>query len=84
MLAKVSGRDVPSATMVMALIDAGRPTVQPNKLATAETIAVMVPIIVKATMKAAQPPYIFLGGMIAKANFQNIQAKWNKPSNNVT
>jgi len=56
LLAKVSGRDVPRATMVIALIEAGSPMEHPNIVATCSTMAVMNPIMMRATRNDATPP----------------------------
>ena len=74
-LAKVSGRDVPMATKVMAVTAGWRPTVQPRTVATSATIAVMDPIKVRAMMNAGRPPPHSTGGMKAKRTFQPIIAK---------
>ena len=49
-LAKVSGREVPMATRVMAVTAALRPTVQPRTVATSATMAVVIPMKVRAMM----------------------------------
>ena len=77
--ARVSGRDVPRATMVMAVTDCSRPRAHPKRVATSATMAVIVPIMASAMMKAAHPLQVFLGGIQAKASFQKIHKKWNKP-----
>jgi hypothetical protein len=55
LLAKVSGRDVPRATIVIALIEAGIPRTHPNKVAVYSTIAVIRPIIARAIKNAGAP-----------------------------
>lgn len=54
-LAKVSGRDVPTATIVIAVIAGGSPTTHPRSSATSPTIPVMIPISVSATKNAGAP-----------------------------
>lgn len=75
MLANVSGREVPMATMVIALMDYGIPTAHPNRFATCSTIAVMIPIRIKAIAKAGPPLCHLQGGTIANKNFHPIVAK---------
>lgn len=55
LLANVSGREVPRATMVMALIDAGIPRTHPKRVAIYSTIAVMAPIMARAMKKDGAP-----------------------------
>ena len=75
MLAKVSGREVPTATRVMAVTASARPRVHPRTVATSATTAVIEPMKVRATQKAGQPPPHSRGGMKAKSTFQPMQAK---------
>lgn len=55
MLANVSGKDVPTATNVMAVIESSIASSQPSRVANCSTIAVHTPINNKATKKAAIP-----------------------------
>ena len=75
-LAKVSGRDVPTATIVIAVIDGSNPITHPRRPATVPTIAVMIPIRVRAIPNAGAPPPIFGGGTIANRSFHPINKKW--------
>mmetsp|Transcript_23021 Transcript_23021/g.40514 ORF Transcript_23021/g.40514 Transcript_23021/m.40514 type:complete len:128 (-) Transcript_23021:621-1004(-) len=68
--ANVSGRLVPSATRVIAVISSGIPTQQPSNLAMSPTIAVTHPIIPSAQKKQGQPPPSLAGGVSAKIAFQ--------------
>ena len=79
-LAKVSGREVPMATKVMAVIDGSNPTTHPRRPATDPTIAVIKPMRVNATKNAGTPPPILTGGTTANNNFQPIKAKWKRAS----
>ena len=74
-LAKVSGKDVPRATIVMAVTASGSPMTQPNKEATSPTIAVTIPMKAKATPKAGYPPPHLTGGTQANSTFQLIVMK---------
>ena len=56
LLAKVSGRDVPRATIVMALTAAGIPRTHPNRLANYSTTPVIIPMRPRATTNAGHPP----------------------------
>lgn len=69
-LAKVSGRDVPIATSVIAVIWGSKLITQPISSATSPTIPVMMPIKESATIKAGLPPYHLTGGTIANRSFQ--------------
>ena len=66
MEAKVSGREVPRATNVIAVTSGSRPITHPKRVANSATTAVMKPIKQSETKKASQPPQIRGGGMIAK------------------
>ena len=57
-LANKSGKLVPSATNVMAVTVGFRPIKHPKMDAKSPTMAVRIPIIVKDTKKASQPPQI--------------------------
>ena len=81
LLAKVSGREVPMATNVIAVTDSFKFRVHPRIVAASATIAVIDPMNIIATMKAAQPPYIFTGGINEKITFQPMVAKCMKASN---
>ena len=54
--AKVSGKEVPRATKVIAVIDYLRPITHPNTVAISPTTAVTRPIIVRAITKVPFPP----------------------------
>lgn len=53
--AKVSGKEVPRATKVIAVIEALRPTTHPKTVAISPTTAVTTPIMNKATTKHPLP-----------------------------
>mmetsp|Transcript_126123 Transcript_126123/g.315197 ORF Transcript_126123/g.315197 Transcript_126123/m.315197 type:complete len:244 (+) Transcript_126123:199-930(+) len=72
--ANVSGREVPKATSVMAVIESGRPTTQPSIDARSPIRAVTMPIIRRAQTKHSQPPAKSAGGIRAKMSFQNTVA----------
>ena len=57
--AKVSGSDVPRATIVIAVTDYSIPKTHPRTLAISPTTAVTRPIIPRDTMKAAFPFQMF-------------------------
>lgn len=80
MEAKVSGSDVPSATKVMAVIDGGRPTTHPKRLANSATTKVTKPMKHRAIKKHGHPPPQCGGGMRAKNSFHPIQNRCIKPS----
>mmetsp|Transcript_23230 Transcript_23230/g.72595 ORF Transcript_23230/g.72595 Transcript_23230/m.72595 type:complete len:305 (-) Transcript_23230:1314-2228(-) len=73
--AKVSGREVPSATKEMAVTLSLRPTTHPNSPAISPTMAVTIPMKTRATLNATQPPPHSGGGMSAKSIFQKIVRK---------
>ena len=54
-LAKVSGREVPTATSVIAVTASLNPIVHPSTVATSATTAVTEPIKQRATTNAGQP-----------------------------
>jgi hypothetical protein len=60
------------ATNVIAVIYDGMPKTHPINSATSPTIPVIIPIKVKATIKAYLPPPHLIGGMIENNNFQLI------------
>ena len=68
-LANVSGRDVPIATKVIAVIWGSIPRTQPINSATSPTIPVIIPMKVKATIKAYLPWPQLIGGTREKNNF---------------
>merc|ERR1719409_194631 len=68
--AKVSGREVPRATKVMAVMASGRVSRQPKMLAMSATKAVSTPMYARATKKVTQPPCQLVGGTVAKMTFQ--------------
>jgi len=74
-LAKVSGREVPRATNVMAVTGLGIPITQPNISAHYPTRAVTPPIKQSAITNAGYPFPQVTGGTAAKINFQGI---WQK------
>ena len=53
--AKVSGKEVPKATNVIAVIDYLRPTTHPKTVAISPTMAVTTPIIARAITKHPLP-----------------------------
>jgi hypothetical protein len=53
--AKVSGKEVPRATKVMAVIDYLRPMTHPKTVAISPTTAVTIPIIARAIKKQPFP-----------------------------
>ena len=55
-LANVSGKEVPKATNVIAVIEFGIPITQPIYVATSPTMAVTPPMNERATQKAGHPP----------------------------
>lgn len=64
-LANKSGKDVPSATKVMAVTVSSSPTKQPKMEAKSPMKAVRIPITAKDTKNVNQPPQILTGGTIA-------------------
>jgi len=79
-LANVSGREVPTATSVMAVTASLSPTTHPRVDATSATTAVMAPMKINATPKAGMPPPISFGGIQANSSFQPIVAKCENAS----
>ena len=55
-LANKSGREVPSATRVMAVTEFGNPITHPSIAAVSPTIAVIPPMKHKAIQNAGYPP----------------------------
>ena len=84
MLAKVSGSDVPIATKVIAVTEFYKPMTHPSIVATSPTMAVIIPMKVKAMKNAGTPFPIYAGGTKAKRTFQNMLAKCDNPSYRVT
>mmetsp|Transcript_46235 Transcript_46235/g.145009 ORF Transcript_46235/g.145009 Transcript_46235/m.145009 type:complete len:223 (+) Transcript_46235:353-1021(+) len=70
MEAKVSGNEVPRATMVMAVTGFSSPTRQPKMEARSPTMAVTQPIRPRATKKQYHPPPRLGGGIKAATNCQ--------------
>jgi len=73
--AKVSGRDVPKATNVIALIGAGTPITHPKAVAIYSTIYVTKPIIPREAKKATHPCFQCGGGTNAKRSYHPIVMK---------
>jgi len=78
--AKVSGRDVPSATNVIAVMDGSIPRTHPKRLANSPTTAVTIPIKHKHPRKQAHPPIQCAGGIKAKKIFHPMQTMWKVAS----
>mmetsp|Transcript_60634 Transcript_60634/g.141250 ORF Transcript_60634/g.141250 Transcript_60634/m.141250 type:complete len:202 (+) Transcript_60634:405-1010(+) len=76
----VSGRLVPRATSVMAVISSGMPAQQPRRLATSPTRAVKRPMKMSATQKQAQPPTKMGGGTSENTSFQRSMVMWKNQS----
>mmetsp|Transcript_44107 Transcript_44107/g.117034 ORF Transcript_44107/g.117034 Transcript_44107/m.117034 type:complete len:331 (-) Transcript_44107:940-1932(-) len=76
MEAKVSGRDVPMATTVIAVMESSQCSAQPNMLAKSPMIAVRPPISTKDTMKHNIPSQRLGGGTIADITFHGIMTMW--------
>mmetsp|Transcript_18943 Transcript_18943/g.48275 ORF Transcript_18943/g.48275 Transcript_18943/m.48275 type:complete len:234 (+) Transcript_18943:231-932(+) len=70
LLANVSGREVPTATKVMAVIASPRPITQPKSEEISPTTAVQAPMKQMETKKAGQPLAQLTGGTSANCNFQ--------------
>jgi len=83
-LAKVSGREVPRATKVIAVTGGLMYMAHPSRLANSPTTRVTTPIRARDTKKAAHPLQIVLGGTIEKRSFQPMDQKWMKHSYPVT
>ena len=75
MLANVSGRDVPMATKVIAVIPGLSPMTQPIAPATSPTMAVRAPMKKREARKHGMPPPLCGGGHNAKQTFQPIEKK---------
>ena len=71
-LAKVSGRDVPIATIVIAVICGLSPITHPITSATSPTTPVIIPMKLSAIMKAGFPPPHLIGGTNENKSFQVI------------
>lgn len=78
--ANVSGREVPRATIVIAVTDWGIMKQHPIRLANSPTMSVTRPIQMRAPVNAAHPLQYFGGGIVAKTSFQPIAQKWKKAS----
>lgn len=74
-LAKVSGKEVPKATSVIAVTASLIPSTQPKTLAISPTTAVTSPIKTREIIKAGLPPHILIGGTMANKTFQKIVIK---------
>lgn len=81
--AKVSGRDVPRATKVIAVTAGSIPRTHPKRLANSPTTAVTIPMKPRAIQKQAHPPAQCGGGIKAKNSFHPMVTKWRKPSRGV-
>ena len=81
LLANVSGRDVPSATNVIAVAAGFRPNTHPSKVAISPTMAVTNPINANETQNDSHPFHILEGGIKAKKTFHPIVQKCRKASN---
>mmetsp|Transcript_59543 Transcript_59543/g.128840 ORF Transcript_59543/g.128840 Transcript_59543/m.128840 type:complete len:201 (+) Transcript_59543:409-1011(+) len=68
--AKVSGKLVPKATNVIAVMPSGMPMVQPSRLAMSLVMAVTMPTIARAEKNVAQPLQRSVGGTSTKIPFQ--------------
>jgi hypothetical protein len=80
----VSGREVPRATRVIAVIESSMPRRQPNISAKLPTTAVTMPIYISAMTNDNLPPIILVGGTDENRTFQKIEVKWTKASYPVT
>lgn len=80
LLAKVSGRDVPIATKIMAVAASLSPITHPNNLAISITTAVINPMKIKLNKKPAHPLSSLGGGTIAKSTFHPIVQKCKNAS----
>mmetsp|Transcript_55927 Transcript_55927/g.173401 ORF Transcript_55927/g.173401 Transcript_55927/m.173401 type:complete len:233 (-) Transcript_55927:384-1082(-) len=78
--ATVSGRLVPSATSVIAVMSSPMPMQQPRSVASSLTRAVTQPIISRAPTKQSHPPKKHGGGTTAKITFQGRAARWSTHS----
>ena len=67
--ANVSGRDVPSATKVIAVTSGFNPMTHPKRFANSATIAVIIPMKTSEITKASHPPQAFGGGTRANSNY---------------
>lgn len=84
MLANVSGREVPTATIVIAVIYGYKPITHPIASATSPTMPVIIPTNVSAIMNAGLPPPHLIGGTKENNNFQGTRQNCNKASDSVT
>jgi len=83
-LANVSGREVPMATIVIAVICGCIPRTHPIASATSPTTPVIIPMKESAIMKAGFPPPHLIGGTRAKNSFQVTIKNYIMASPNVT
>ena len=79
-LANKSGKDVPSATKVMAVTVSSSPTKQPKMEAKSPIKAVRMPITAKDTKNVNQPPQILTGGTIANNIYREKRLEFLDPS----
>ena len=84
MLAKVSGSEVPMATIVMAVICGWMPITHPIASATAPTTPVIIPMKVSAIMKAVFPSPHLIGGTKENKSFQEMMRAYIIASLNET
>merc|ERR1740138_589979 len=75
--AKVSGREVPRATKVIAQSSALKDMAQPRRLARSLMKAVQMPIMTSAQKKVATPFWKSVGGTRANSTFQGKLKKCN-------
>lgn len=74
-LAKVSGKDVPRATKVIAVTDSSISITQPKTSAISPTKNVTRPMKARETKNAALPSKMPIGGTRANKTFQKIVVK---------
>ena len=74
-LANVSGKDVPRATNVIAVIDSLMFNTQPKTVATSSTIMVTKAMKQSEIMKQGAPPQVPAGGTNANKTFHPIIVK---------
>eukprot|EP00732_Lithocolla_globosa_P002316 Lithocolla_globosa_v1_NODE_1489_length_2538_cov_14.496979.p2 type:complete len:119 gc:universal NODE_1489_length_2538_cov_14.496979:427-783(+) len=67
--ATVSGREVPNATIVMAVTESFKPRLQPRSVAKSLIRVVTPPIMERDTTKVKYPPKNLVGGQIANKTF---------------
>ena len=76
----MSGKDVPSATNVIAVAAFLSPITHPNKVATSPTTAVTRPMKTRDTQKANHPLQYLAGGIHANRTFHPIVRKCSSAS----